>query len=75
MISCGGGVDSASSLNVIGLLMGRFRGAVFHHGGVAENSPLALVGRFPPCLMGRFASSRSPGKQPMTTREGPLRGS
>ena len=33
--------------------MGLFRGAVFHHGGVPENCPLALVGRFP-SLMGRF---------------------
>ena len=42
------------------LLMGRFRGAVFHHGGEPENCPLALLGRFPslmgrfPTLMGRF---------------------
>ena len=40
--------------------MGLFRGAVFQHGGVPENSPLALMGRFPslmgrfPILMGRF---------------------
>ena len=33
--------------------MGRFRGAVFQHGGVPENSPLSLMGRFP-SLMGRF---------------------
>ena len=33
--------------------MGLFRGAVFHHGGVPENSPLVLMGRFP-TLMGRF---------------------
>ena len=34
--------------------MGLFRGAVFHHGGVHENCPLALImGRFP-SLMGRF---------------------
>ena len=30
-----------------------FRGAVFHHSGVPENYPLALMGRFP-SLMGRF---------------------
>ena len=40
--------------------MGLFRGAVFHHGGATENSPLTLMGRFPslmgrfPTLMGRF---------------------
>ena len=33
--------------------MGLFRGAVFHHGGVSENCPLALMGRFH-SLMGRF---------------------
>ena len=35
--------------------MGLFRGAVFHHGWVPENRPLALMGRFP-SLMGRFPS-------------------
>ena len=50
----------AKTLNIIDLLTGLFRGAVFHHGGVPENCPLALVGRFPslmgrfPTLMGRF---------------------
>ena len=45
---------------IIDLLMGLFRGAVFHHGGVPENCPLALMGRFPSSmgpfltLMGRF---------------------
>ena len=40
--------------------MGLLTGAVFHHGGVPENCPLALLGRFPsltgrfPTLMGRF---------------------
>ena len=38
---------------IIDLLMGLFRGAVFRHGGVPENSPFALMGRFP-SLMGRF---------------------
>ena len=37
-------------------LNGPFRGAVFHHGGVPGNSPLALMGRFP-SLMGRFLTS------------------
>ena len=37
----------------IDLLMGLFRGAVFQHGGVPENSPLTLMGRFS-SLMGRF---------------------
>ena len=37
----------------IDLLMGPFRGAVFHHGGVPENCPLALTGSFP-SLMGCF---------------------
>ena len=43
------------------LLMGLFRGAVFHHGGVSENCPLASMGFFP-SLMGRFPSlvGRSP---------------
>ena len=49
-----------SSSLVIDLLMDLFRGAVFHHGQVHENCPLALMGRFPslmgrfPTLMGRF---------------------
>ena len=30
-------------LMIIDLLMGLFRGAVFHHGGVPENCPLALM--------------------------------
>ena len=30
-------------------------GAVFHHDGVPENSPLAVMGHFP-YLMGRFPS-------------------
>ena len=40
--------------------LGLFRGAVFHRGGVPDNNPLALMGRFPslmgrfPTLMGRF---------------------
>ena len=37
----------------IDLLMGLFRGAVFHHGGVPENCPLKLMGLFP-SLKGRF---------------------
>ena len=46
--------------NFIDLLMGLFRAAVFQHGGVRENSPLTLMGRFPslmsrfPTLMGRL---------------------
>ena len=39
--------------HAIDLLMGLFRGAVFHHAGVPKNCPLALMGRFP-FLMGRF---------------------
>ena len=38
---------------IMHLIMGLFRGAVFHLGGVPENSPLALMGRFP-SLMGHF---------------------
>ena len=62
--------------------MGPFRGAVFHHGGVPENCPLALMGRFPslmgrfPPLMGRFPEClngpfsllKSSGKQPIKKR-------
>ena len=33
--------------------MGPFRGAVFQYGGVLENSPLTLMGRFP-SSMGSF---------------------
>ena len=40
---------------LIDLLMGLFRGAVFDHGEVQENCPLALMRRFP-SLMGRFHS-------------------
>ena len=42
------------------LFKGPFRGAVFDHGGVADDCPLAFMGRFPslmgrfPTLMGRF---------------------
>ena len=53
----------------IDLLMGLFRGAVFQHGGVSENSPLTLMGRFPTsmgrfpkCLNGPFALSKIPWK-------------
>ena len=42
----------------IDLLMGVFRGAVFHHGGVPENSPLAL-GAFP-VLNGPFSDLNGP---------------
>ena len=42
--------------NLIDLLRGLFRGAVFHHGGVPENCPLATMGRFP-SLVGRFVTS------------------
>ena len=38
----------------IDLLMGLFKGAVFDHGRLPENSPLALMGRFP-SLMGLFS--------------------
>ena len=53
----------AKESDLIDLLMGLFRGAVFRHGGVPENSPLTLMGRFPslmgrfPTLMGRFPIS------------------
>ena len=46
--------------NLIDLLMGLFREAVFHHGGGPENCSSAFMGRFPssmgrfPSLMGRF---------------------
>ena len=62
--------------------MGLFRGAVFRHSGVPENSPLSLMGRFPSlmgrfltlmgrfpeCLNGRFPSRKSPGKQRIKKR-------
>ena len=63
--------------------MGLFRGAVFCHSAVPENSPLSLMGRFPSlmgrfptlmgsfpdfALMGRFPSRKSPGKQPIKKR-------
>ena len=61
--------------DLMDLLKGLFRGAVFHHGGVPENSPLALMVRFPSlmgrspnALMGRFASWNFPGKQPIKKR-------
>ena len=44
-----------SLLSQKALLMGLFRGAVFHYGGMPENCPLELTGRFP-SLMGRFAT-------------------
>ena len=59
-----------------------FRAAIFKHGVVPENSPLAfmggfasLMGRFPTstgvspsALMGRFPSWKSLGKQPIKKR-------
>ena len=48
----------ANRLRIIALLI--LKGVVFHHGGVPENCPLALMGRFRslvdrfPTLMGRF---------------------
>ena len=68
---------------VIDLLMGLFRGAVFHGGGVPENSPLALTGLspslmgrfltlmgrfFPEYLNGLFSLSKIPWKQPIKKR-------
>ena len=49
------GCGWASSPHIIDILMGLFRGAVFDHGGVPKNSPLALMGHFA-CLMGRFSA-------------------
>ena len=59
--------------------------AVFHHGGLPENSPLALMGRFlslmarfptlmgvsPNAFMSRFPSRKSPGKQPIKSMAQP----
>ena len=67
---------------LIDLLVGLFRRAVFRHGGVSENCPLVLMGRFPSlmgrfptlmgrfpnALMGRFPSRESSGKQPIKKR-------
>ena len=39
--------------------MGLFRGAIFQHGGVLENSPLTLMGRFP-SLMAVFPLQDGP---------------
>ena len=64
--------------SIMDLLLGLFRGAVFHYGGVPQNCPLALMGRFsssmgcfstlmgrfPECLTGPFSLLKSPGKQP-----------
>ena len=44
---------------LIDLLMGLFRGAVVHHGGMPENSPLALIGAFP-LLNGPFSDLNGP---------------
>ena len=50
--------------------MGLFRGTVFHHGGVPENCPLALMGRLLslmgcfPILMGRFPEFALMGRFP-----------
>ena len=43
--------------NVIDPLMGLFRGAVFHHGGVPEN---CANGAFPPLLNGPFSDLNGP---------------
>ena len=45
----------ACDAEIIDLLMGLFRGAVFDHGRLPENCPLAFMGHFP-SLMGRFPS-------------------
>ena len=52
-------ISVADTDTVTDLLMGLFRGAVFHH-GVPENSPLTLMGRFP--------SRKSSGRQPIKKR-------
>ena len=58
---CGNSAESSRKISdkllqkCIDLVMGLFRGAVFHHGGVPENCPLALMGRFP-SLMGRLTT-------------------
>ena len=58
--------------------MGLFRGAVFDHGSVPENCPLASMGRFPslmgrfPTLMGRFPRMPSRAVFPL---ENPLKNS
>ena len=44
---------------LIDLLMGLFRGAVFHPGGVPENYQLALMARFP-ILNGPFSGLNGP---------------
>ena len=49
------GHGERDTLQFIDLLMGLFRGAVFHRGGVPKNCALAFMGRFP-FLMGRFPS-------------------
>ena len=52
--------DNCHVIFLTDLLIGPFRGAVFHHGGMPENCPSALVGVSPPewavwpTLMGRF---------------------
>ena len=75
---------------LLDLSMGLFRGAVFHHGGVLENSPLALMGRFASlrghdltlmarshALMGRSSLLTIPWKKKpiIILRKGPSRGS
>ena len=46
-------------VKVIDLLMDLFRGAVFEHGGIPENSPLTLMGRFP-SFNGPFSDLNGP---------------
>ena len=76
-------IATTQSRKIIDLLVGLFRWAVFDNGGVPENSPLALMGRFaslmgrffptlmgrvPECLNGPFSLFKSHGKQPIKKR-------
>ena len=56
---------------IIDLLMSLLKGAVFHHGGVPENCPLALMGRFL-SLMGRFLTLM--GRLPECLNSGTFKG-
>ena len=72
------------AIMAIDLLLGLFRGAVFHCGGLPKNSPLKisltwlfpflndhfppLMGHFPEYLDGPFPSQKSPAKQRIKKR-------
>ena len=67
-------LTSKPRFTVIDLLMGLFRGAVSHHGGVPDNSPLALMGLRTLFPLTAFKNARNPKFFPAIVLGVPVRG-